>query len=218
MAWQAVPGRGFPSDEDPRYIANVKMINKFFNKRKWTLQAQAGMLGNFAHEGGMNPWSWENITVNMSRGYGLYQRTPASAYIDDPRCKALTNYGPNTSVTEVVEGAKPEDGEAQLEAFVNKWMGWEVPSGCWRTYWDEEQYPELLKIRQELLTKYGTDGKLSMEQFSKIKEIDLATFAYLAAFEGPVHPSFGIRYQSALKLYPLLSKPMPVYMMCGRKF
>jgi len=33
MAWQAVPGRGFPSDEDPRYIANVKMINKFFNKR-----------------------------------------------------------------------------------------------------------------------------------------------------------------------------------------
>jgi len=57
-----------------------------------------------------------------------------------------------------------------------------------------------------------------MEQFAKIKEIDLATFAYLAAFEGPLKPNYLTRYLSALKIYPMLSKPMPVYMMCGRKF
>ena len=40
------------------------------------------MMGNAYGESGWNPWRWQNDTYNVNNGYGLFQYTPASGYLN----------------------------------------------------------------------------------------------------------------------------------------
>ena len=61
---------------------NAIIIYDYFSKKGWTINAIAGMLGNMQSESTINPWIWENLTIDHSRGYGLTQWTPATKYIE----------------------------------------------------------------------------------------------------------------------------------------
>jgi hypothetical protein len=79
---------------------NARYIYKYLRNEGWTLKAIAGLLGNVQVESKMSPWMWqgtidgsiinddETHTLNMSvladsaPGYGLFQWTPYSKYID----------------------------------------------------------------------------------------------------------------------------------------
>lgn len=60
---------------------NARYFWQEMQKRGWTLNAVAGMLGNMETESTINPAIWESLdSGNMLGGYGLVQWTPASKY------------------------------------------------------------------------------------------------------------------------------------------
>ena len=61
---------------------NAIIVYAYLSKNGWTLNAIAGILGNMESESNINPWLWEDLTVNYNKGYGLTQWTPATKYID----------------------------------------------------------------------------------------------------------------------------------------
>lgn len=205
MSWYAKPsGTYYFSSEEGR--ANVTEINGFLNGRYYTLEAQAGIIGNIMAESGLNPWLWENNSVVYTRGYGLFQFTPASGYLE--QCRNNYGYAPNLSVTEQTSGAHPYDGYSQLTAFaddqLNKWVG-----SCWRSYWNPSDYPDLYQMRTEILNQFGDGSYLSMNQFRQITYIEYATLAFLACYEGPTIPNYQSRYDNALIAYNMIGGDVP---------
>lgn len=95
---------------DPEAQENVMKIVSVLAPHGWTINAIAGMVGNIEAESGLNPWRWEGDTVNLSNGYGLFQYTPATNYINDAGAQALTGFAPN--YPQGSGGA--DDGTAQL--------------------------------------------------------------------------------------------------------
>jgi hypothetical protein len=61
---------------------NAQFIYEFLTPRGWTKNSICGMLGNMQTESTINPAIWENLTIDINRGYGLVQWTPATKYID----------------------------------------------------------------------------------------------------------------------------------------
>lgn len=205
MAWYAKPSGPY-SISSAEGTANVEQINGFFNGRAYSLEAQAGVIGNIMAEGGLNPWRWQSDKVSLSGGYGLFQYTPARSYING--ATTVEGYGPNQSVTAITPGARPEDGYAQLIVFADNTLGKWV-STCWRNYWEPSAYPELYALRQQILNTFGDGSHLSMAQFAKIDIVYDATFAFLACFEGPAVPNMETRYINATAAYKLLTGDVP---------
>lgn len=88
--------------------------NKFLDKRNWTPQAVAGMLGNITIESTINPSRWQNDeppedpeTSDAETGYGLVQWTPFSKY---------RNW--------VLPGAPKEDWDEGLGYNPDLWNTW----------------------------------------------------------------------------------------------
>lgn len=205
MGWHAKPtgSYGYNSDEGRDNIAE---INKFFNGRGYTLESQAGIIGNVIGESGLNPWRWQGDEYDLTGGYGLFQYTPASEYING--CTNISNYSPNLSVTSITPNANPRDGLAQLTVFADNSLGKWVPT-CWRPYWDTETYVDLYQVRNRILNVYGDGSGLSMKQFMGINNVYDSTFAFLACFEGPAVPNMGARYEFASAVYQYLTGDMP---------
>lgn len=72
-----------------RYLSLAEMQNNALyiyyklSANGWSLNAIAGMMGNFQSESTINPDIWESLNEgNTSRGYGLVQWTPATKYLD----------------------------------------------------------------------------------------------------------------------------------------
>ncbi len=63
-------------------MCNAKYIRDFLLKKKWTLNAICGALGNIWQESRMNPGAWE-VWRNVSCGYGIVQWTPATNYLNN---------------------------------------------------------------------------------------------------------------------------------------
>lgn len=205
MAWHAKPSGGYHY-ESAEGRENIYEINTYFNNRGYTLESQAGIVGNIIAEGGLNPWRWESDTYNTSRGYGLFGFTPATGYLNG--ASHLAYFSPNHSTTGITSGATPEDGIAQLTFFADNLWGW--MSTCWRSYWDKTTYAELYAIRTEILNTYGNGTSLTMEQFSTIDNVYYATFAFLACFEGPNIPNMAVRYEFASAVYEQLTGDTPI--------
>lgn len=191
--WYAKP-RGAYNLTGDEAKANMAEIANYLLAQGYTSAAIAGVIGNVYGESGLNPWRWQSDTVNENAGYGLFQYTPASDYIDD--CADVEGYAPNLSTTDQTDGAEPSDGIAQVVVFdTNKLSKW--VSTCWRPYWDKQEYPELYAMRQTILTNYGNGTRLSIEQFKTIDNVQYATFAFLACFEGPAVPNLQVRVEYA---------------------
>lgn len=220
MGWNAKPSGSYTfSTQEGK--ENVVEMNAFFNNNGFTLEAQAGIIGNSMAESGLNPWRWEGDSVNLSGGYGLFQFTPASGYINGQT--GLEYFAPNMSTTSVTAGADPRDGEAQLYALVNDTLGKWVRT-CWRPYWSIESHPNEYALRNKILTEYGDGAHLSLSDYKRITDVREATFAFLACYEGPGNLILDPRVSNANIAYELLSgepvppaptkrKSMPVWMM-----
>ena len=62
---------------------NARYVCDYLHSRGWTLNAIAGLLGNFQTESGINPAIWQSLKEgNTSGGYGLVQWTPATKYLN----------------------------------------------------------------------------------------------------------------------------------------
>lgn len=62
---------------------NAKYIWWWFQKKGWTLNACAALLGNMQAESTINPGIWQNLDEgNTSLGFGLVQWTPATKLIE----------------------------------------------------------------------------------------------------------------------------------------
>lgn len=62
---------------------NARYIYQYLSARGWSLNAIAGMLGNFQVESTINPAIWESLDEgDTAQGYGLVQWTPATKFID----------------------------------------------------------------------------------------------------------------------------------------
>ena len=214
MAWNAKPSDGYLTS-DPEYEENILEINGFLNSEGYTLEAQAGVLGNIYAESGLNPWRWQNNTYDITLGYGLFQLTPGSGYLD-LSSENIPGFAPSHDVNAVDPDAKPEDGWAQLvvmnDDMLTKWN-----SACWRNYWDASLYPSIYADVQTILTDYGNGSSITLAQFKLIDDIDLATLCFLGCFEGPGDPfsdpsnfaSYENRLTYANDIYSLLSGDTP---------
>ena len=68
---------------DSQMETNARYIYSFLSNAGWSLNAISAILGNMQAESSINPGRWESEDVlNMSKGYGLVQWTPASKYIE----------------------------------------------------------------------------------------------------------------------------------------
>lgn len=205
MTWHAKPS-GLYTYKGAEWTDNVLEMAAYFNGKGYSVEAQTGIIANAVAESGLNPWRWQSDKVNYSAGYGLFQFTPASDYFN--KCTGLAYYAPNKSVTSVTEGAKPTDALAQMAAFdTNKLSKW--GPGCWRPYWSTTTYASLYQERNRIVTKYGSNNQVSMEQFKKIDNVWDATFVFLAAFEGPLVPNMTARYNIAKDVYQVITGSPP---------
>ena len=166
--------------------ANIKACYDYLHNNGYSDNAIIGILGNVVAESGLNPWRWQSDTVNYYNGYGLFQYTPASDYID---ASWIPNWAPNEDTSAEEPGSSPNDALGQLYAFVNdtfgKWVGY-----CWRSYWDPNDYPDLYTKHTWILNEYGNGSYLSLSDFKTIPDYSDACFAFLACFEGPAVPNY----------------------------
>ena len=204
MAFNAKPSGayGFSSAEGTN---NVQQMYNMFSSLGYAVEAIAGVIGNSMSESGLNPWRWQGDKVSMRGGYGLFQYTPASDYIN---LTGIQYFAPNLSTTEVTSGADPNDGFAQIIVFdenrLSKWG-----SGAWRPYWSTTTYAQLYAERNRILKQWGSGSSISMAQFKAITNVYDATFVFLACFEGPLVPNMTPRYNNASTAYEILTGMQP---------
>lgn len=206
MAWYAKP-KGAYSRDSAEGMTNIFNYRSEFST--WSLESVCGMLGNVQAESGFNPWRWQGDRYGTSRGYGLYQFTPASGYIN------LSGATPNLSVEEQTSGATPEDAIRQIQAFRTNELGkWE--SRCWRPYWNDDGtwsgnplYSDLWNLRSQVLSTWGSGSSISIAEFSEVTDMYDATFIFLACFEGPRVPNLGARNSNTSAIYTILTGDPP---------
>lgn len=199
MPFYAKPSGGY-SISSTEGTSNIVAIHEYLSAIGYSDDAIVGLLGNVYGESALNPWLWENNTVSYSNGYGLFQFTPASEYIN---ASWIPNHAPNESTSEAQPGASPDDALGQLYAFANDSFGKWV-SYCWRSYWNPETYPDLYDLRAYVLNTYGNGSRLTMDQFKNIEEYDAACFAFLACYEGPAIPNYWQRLGYATSIKPII--------------
>lgn len=199
MTWHAKPSGGY-TPTSPAGLDNITEIKNAM--QSFTNEAIAGMLGNVQAESGLNPWRWQGDVYGTSRGYGLFQFTPASDYL------ALSGVTPNLSTSSITTGATPQDGARQVQAFktdeLSKWV-----QSAWRSYWDTTIYASLYAYRNEVLNTWGHGSGISIAEFSDITDVYAATFVFLACYEGALVPNIDVRNANAANMYQILTGQTP---------
>lgn len=203
MSWHAKPSGGY-SVGSAENNDNVDQVWSILNGYGYTEEAASGVMGNIQAESGFNPWRWQSDTVSPthSNGYGLFQYTPASGYL------SLSGTSPNLSTSSTTPGATPEDGERQVYVYASNELRKWVPS-AWRPYWSTTTYATLYNKRNQWLQQFGSNGRISMQQFAAVTDIEAAAFFHLACFEGPSVPDLATRYNYAQTFYNYIHGVVP---------
>ena len=231
MAWVAALTGGFTISSEEG-TNNILEMNGQMNSWDMDLNAQAGLLGNVAGESGFNPWRWGmrlvppyDEFVDPSNGYGLFQWTPSTNYINSNN-EDLPGYGPNMSVTEITPGATPEDGWAQMQFWYDLcsdpnagvWV-----TNCWPYYWSDDpnvalpgwamttdQYIYWRTYADGVIATYGSNGEVTFDDFLNCPDVHAATFMFMACFEKPAWPlSQPDREEAADACYEIISGGTP---------
>lgn len=205
--WYAKPSDGYTASS-PEGTSNIRAFYDYLYGEGFAYGAVVGMLCNVAAESSYNPWIWEGNEYGLTRGYGLFQFTPASAYL---LAQNVPHKAPNLSTTMQTAGSSPDDAMGQLYCFVNDTLGkWN--DTCWRPYWDPAHLPDYYSRCMNILALYGQNGHLSMDDFKIINDIRDASDAFLACYEGPrednVHPDD--RYANHVAIEAALEGYVPV--------
>lgn len=89
MAWHYIDTASpvwtnYAPNSNTDQIDNATEIWNYFRSLGYSEQATAGILGNAQYESTLNPAQWEygGYVGNLSAGYGLFQWTPASRYVN----------------------------------------------------------------------------------------------------------------------------------------
>jgi len=177
--------RGTYSITSNEAVTNMKRIYDYLSANGYAHNCIVGIEGNIYQESGLNPWLWENDTVNYAKGYGLFQFTPASDYIN---AVGIPNHAPNITITTPSPGADPDDAYGQMYCVINDTFGKWVDT-CWRSYYPISDFPDLYAERQHVLSTYGNGTSLTQSQFKLIDNYTDACFAFLMCYEGPANES-----------------------------
>ena len=179
---------------------NILRIYDYLHAEGYADGCIVGILGNVMAESSLNPWLWENNIYSLSNGYGLFQFTPASEYIN---ASWIPDWAPNESTSIQTPGSDPDDALGQLYALVNdtfeKWLPY-----CWRTYWDPDEFTFLYDLHYYVLNNYGNGSTLTRGQFKDINDYEAACFAFLACYEGPAYPNYGQRISYCEEILPII--------------
>ena len=193
MAWHAKPSGAYGFNEAENYDNSMEIYG-ILSSQGFNVAAVAGVCGNSQHESGLNPWRWQSDQVSASLGYGLLQWTPSTGYT------SLAGATPNFSTSAVTQGATPEDGARQIQAFYeNNPAKWNT--SCWRVYWDVTTYHEYYVRTRYILNTWGNGRSLTLDQFKNITDPAYAADAFLACFEGPTVPNYSVRESTAADFY-----------------
>ena len=186
MGWNCKPNGGYAISS----VEGTENINLYYTMYQSLTGVNnvIGQLCNVYWESGLNPWRWEGDVFNTHNGYGLYQYTPATGYIN---LSGYPDKSPNMSTSQV-SGGTPNDAKAQIYVFqdnaLGKWIG-----DCWRPDWDPATYPDLYAKHTAILNRYASGPLLSLADFYDINDIEDACFAFMACFERPGTPNFATR-------------------------
>ena len=165
--WYAKPSGAYAieSDEGKENIIEAWRVCQALGFSK---ESFCGMMGNAYGESGWNPWRWQNDTYNLNNGYGLFQYTPASGYLN-VYGNIYPEFAPNLSTTSVTSGANARDGIAQLKAVDSsgKYFG-----NATRTARIIGYYADCVNYQ-------------TLSEFKTINNIDGATVCWLGYFEAP---------------------------------
>ena len=209
MAWHGKPSGGY-SMSSTEGTENIYEMHYMFDAAGYTLESQAGIIGNVVNESALNVWRWQGDTVNMYYGgYGLFQYTASTSaatdrYIDV--CANLPYYAPNLSTSSVTQGAQVTDAICQMNVFISDYLNkWHAT--IWRSYWPANQ--TLRNMVNNILNTWGNGTTLSQYQFSQITSVSDAAVAFLGAFEGPQYPNYQPRIDSANAVYQILQGAPP---------
>lgn len=206
MSWYAKPSGAYEIDSNEAKN-NMLEIASVLQNYNFTKESQAAIIGNAYGESGLNPWRWEGDEVDEYGGYGLYQYTPSTTYLNG--ATAIQGYSPNLSTSNQTTGATPLDGKAQTIVIAENTIGKWYPY-CWRDYWDRNEYPELYALHQNILNTYGDGDFLYLDDFKKISDLYQATFAFLSCYEGPLYPNMTARYNYAQTAYSVITGGTPI--------
>ena len=164
---------------------NILKIYDYLKGEGYAKNCIVGILGNIYAESALNPWHWQANTVNYNAGYGLFQFTPASDYIN---ATSVPDHAPNESTSIQTTGSDPDDGYGQLYCVVTDYFGKWVQN-CWRYYYPISDFPDLYAERQHVISTYGNGSSLTQSQFKSINDYTDACFAFLMCYEGPANES-----------------------------
>lgn len=209
MSWYGKPSGGYALS-DPEGTANAYEMHYMLDSDGYTLEAQAGIIGNVMAESALNVWRWQNDSYNPNNGgYGLFQYTPSTNGGTDKyigTCSGLSYYAPNLSTSQVTAGAQVTDAICQMNVFMTDYLQKWNPY-IWRSYWPTDA--TLRAKVNTILNTWGNGTTLTMSQFKNINDIESATLAFLGAFEGPLVPNLSPRVTNARAAYAVISGAPP---------
>lgn len=199
MSWHAKPSGAYA----PRSFEGTENIKAFYEATSalgYSKEATAGILGNVQQESGFNPWRWQSDKVNYSAGYGLFQYTPASGYLENYG-KVQSEFAPNLSTSIQTAGALPTDAIAQIKAIQT--------SGKYSS-----GYPDTMYNVNRILNLGYTDWEdyQKISQFKTLTDVKKATAFWLCFFEKPADASETVleaRYEYAKTAYEILDGETP---------
>ena len=145
MAWYAKQVNSY-SRQSIEAIANatetISTLRTYYN---FSFRSCCAILGNIGDEGGYNPWRWQgdnvqNVnSISATVGYGLFQYTPPTKYINSDNYNAYygVGYAPNFSD----QVGSPNDGNAQLhymgDNFYSTYANSQYNYQQYKPYWDQ---------------------------------------------------------------------------------
>lgn len=216
MAWHAKPSGGYLMSS-VEGTENIYEMHYMFDNAGYTIESQAGIVGNVYNESALNVWRWQGDSVNLLYGgYGLFQYTASTQAATDRYiqvCSGLPYYAPNLSTTGITSGALPTDAICQVNVFLTDYLQKWNPY-IWRSYWPADA--TLRAKVNSILSRWGNGTTLTLAQFSQITNIEDATIAFLGAFEGPAVPNWQSRVTDANAAYQILTGAPPGPTPAGR--
>lgn len=204
--WHVKMTGGYARQSDEAF-ENAVRITKEFTDLGWTFNAVCGVLGNIEVESGYNAWRWQNDELVLStetelihssaHGYGLFQFTPSSKYIESVEAQWSEDFGPFFIDLIGTSAVSELDGVSQIE-FVNGYADY-IPT---------QDYPMTYREFKDSMASPATLASV-----------------WLYNYERPGNPqgSIAIRQESANYWYNILSpyfgkkRGMPLWMMMRRR-
>ena len=191
MAWNAKPTAqgGYPI-RSAEGTENILQMASILRGQDWTDEAIAGCIANSVYEGGLNPWRWggnQYPPPPKLNGCGLFGFTPYTRYLNYAGSDQM-----NMAKSTVTPNASPNVGTQQMYLMYSGTWGW--VGSCWRSgryypLWTADYVPDLYNKHLYILNRYGNGNSLSISDYSQITNVEDATFAFFACFEGPGNPN-----------------------------